>query len=187
MRIEKVHQGATYERTFEGVARKLERLHVDKGRGPPRAGKETYRRFVHRAGVPLNATARLDRVPEELVARNHYEPIRDVVTTLVARIRGTLRHLIDIGVGYLSLNRGVPTLSRGESQRVKMAGSSTATSSIFIYILDEPAVGLHPRNIDLNHCPPAIPLPRFVRAPTPGGAPSRGGFMGCGGWAQSHA
>ncbi len=144
MRIEKVHQGAAYERTFEGVARKLERLHVDKDEDQiPRAGKEAYRRlFTERTcpdcgGVRLNAAARavelaggwtvgrlvdcelteLDRVLEELVARDDYEPIRDVVTTLVARIRGTLRHLIDIGVGYLSLNRGVPPLSGGESRR----------------------------------------------------------------------
>ena len=64
VRIEKVHQGATYERTFEGVARKIERLHVDKGEDQiPRAGKEAYRRLVtERAcpdcgGVRLNAAA----------------------------------------------------------------------------------------------------------------------------------
>ena len=175
MRIEKVHEGATYERTFEGVARKLERLHVDMDEDQiPRAGKEAYRRlFTERAcpdcgGVRLNAAARavelagggtigglvecelteMNRVLEELLARDDYEPVRDVVATLVARMRGTLRHLIDIGVGYLSLNRGVPTLSGGESQRVKMARQLDCDLVDLIYILDEPTVGLHPRNID---------------------------------------
>ena len=90
----------------------------------------------------------LDRVLEDLVARDEYEPIRDVVVTLVVRMRGTLRHLIDIGVGYLSLNRGVPTLSGGESQRVKMARQLDCDLVDLIYILDEPTVGLHPRDID---------------------------------------
>ena len=47
----------------------------------------------------------------KFVAWDDGEPIRHVVTELVARVRGTLRRLIDIGVGYLSLNRGVPTRS----------------------------------------------------------------------------
>ena len=175
VRITKSHQGATYERTFHGVARKLEKLHVDKDEDQiPRSRREAYRRlFTERTcpdcgGVRLNAAARavelaggwtigrlvqcelteLDRVLEELVARDDYEPIRDVVATLVARMRGTLRHLIDIGVGYLSLNRGVPTLSGGESQRVKMARQLDCDLVDLIYILDEPTVGLHPRDID---------------------------------------
>ena len=150
-------------------------MHVDKDEDQiSRAGKEAYRRlFAERAcpdcgGVRLNAAARtvelaggwtigrlvecelteLDRVLEELVELDDYEPIRDVVATLATRMRGTLRHLIDIGVGYLSLNRGVPTLSGGESQRVKMARQLDCDLVDLIYILDEPTVGLHPRDID---------------------------------------
>ena len=173
--IEKVHQGTTYERPFDGVARKLERLHVDKSEDQiPKLAREAYRRLFTEGTCPdcggarLNAAAlavelaggwtvgrlveceltELDRVLADLVARDDYEPIRDVVATLVARMRGTLRHLIDIGVGYLSLNRGVPTLSGGESQRVKMARQLDCDLVDLIYILDEPTVGLHPRDID---------------------------------------
>ena len=85
---------------------------------------------------------------EEVLARDDYEPIRDVVSTPVARMRGTLRHPIDIDVGYLSLNRGVPTLSGGESQRVKMARQLDCDLVDLVYILEEPTVGLHPRDID---------------------------------------
>ena len=173
--IEKVHQGTTYERPFDGVARKLERLHVDKNEDQiPKLAREAYRRLFTEGTCPdcggarLNEAAlavelagdwtlgrlveceltELDRVLADLVERDDYEPIRDVVATLVARMRGTLRHLIDIGVGYLSLNRGVPTLSGGESQRVKMARQLDCDLVDLVYILDEPTVGLHPRDID---------------------------------------
>lgn len=65
-----------------------------------------------------------------------------VVATLVGRMRGTLRRLIDIG-GYLSLNCGVPTLSGGESQRVKMIRQLDCDLVDLIYTLDAPTVGLH--------------------------------------------
>ena len=83
-------------------------------------------------------------------------------------MRSSLRYLIDIGVGYLSLNRSVNTLSGGESQRVKIARQLDCDLVDLIYILDEPSVGLHARDIDhliLN--PPTA---------SPGGGP------GCGWW-----
>ena len=56
MRVEKVHQGTTYEQTFEGVARKLERLHVDKDENQiPGAGKEAYRRLFTERACPIAA------------------------------------------------------------------------------------------------------------------------------------
>ncbi len=173
--IEKVHQGTTYERPFDGVARKLERLHVDKNEDQiPKLAREAYRRLFRErpctdcGGARLNRAAlavelaggwtlgrlveceltELDRVLARLADHEDHESIREVVATLVARMRGTLRHLIDIGAGYLSLNRGVPTLSGGESQRVKMARQLDCDLVDLIYILDEPTVGLHPRDID---------------------------------------
>ena len=175
VRIKKVHEGVTYERPFDGVARKLERLHVDKNEDQiSNVAREAYRRLFRErpcsdcGGARLNAAAlavelaggwtigrlveceltELDRGLGDLVERDDYEPIRDVVATLTARMRATLRHLIDIGVGYLSLNRGVPTLSGGESQRVKMARQLDCDLVDLIYVLDEPTVGLHPRDID---------------------------------------
>ena len=96
------------------------------------AGGETIGRLVE---------CELTELDRMLVERDDYEPIRDVVATLVGRMRGTLRYLIDIGVGYLSLNRGVPTLSGGESQRVKMARQLDCDLVDLIYILDEPTGG----------------------------------------------
>ena len=173
--IETHFLGETYERTFDGVARKLERLHVDKDEDQIAASsQEAFRRlFTARTcpdcgGARLAAEAlavelaggstigrlveceltELDRVLQGLVEGDDYGPIREVVETLVAKMRRTLGHLIDIGVGYLSLNRSVPTLSGGESQRVKMARQLDCDLVDLIYILDEPTVGLHPRDID---------------------------------------
>ena len=59
-----------------------------------------------------------------------------------------LQQLIEIGVGYLSLDRTVGTLSGGESQRVKMAKQMDCTLVDMLYVLDEPSIGLHPRDTE---------------------------------------
>ncbi|WP_276482386.1 excinuclease ABC subunit UvrA [Paraflavitalea pollutisoli] len=59
-----------------------------------------------------------------------------------------LQHLLDIGLGYLSLDRETATLSGGESQRIKMVKHLGNSLSDLVYIFDEPSVGLHPGDVD---------------------------------------
>ncbi|GEO68333.1 ATP-binding cassette domain-containing protein [Levilactobacillus acidifarinae] len=72
-----------------------------------------------------------------------------VATGMVRELRGKVQALIDIGLGYLSLDRGTDTLSGGEAQRIKIAKYLTSSLSDLVYILDEPSVGLHPHDIQL--------------------------------------
>ena len=67
---------------------------------------------------------------------------------LKAAIGARLTALEEIGLGYLSLDRGVGTLSGGEAQRCKIAKYINSSLSDVLYILDEPSVGLHPRDIE---------------------------------------
>ncbi len=61
-------------------------------------------------------------------------------------VRGRLKYLVDVGVGYLTLDRQSRTLSGGEVQRVALASSLGASLVNTLYILDEPSIGLHPRD-----------------------------------------
>jgi excinuclease ABC A subunit len=70
-----------------------------------------------------------------------------VAAPIVERIVPKLNHLIDLGVGYLSINRPINTLSGGESQRVKLARQLGSSLIEQLYILDEPSVGLHAQDI----------------------------------------
>ena len=57
-----------------------------------------------------------------------------------------LRFLVDVGLHYLTLDRGMPTLSGGESQRIRLAGQIGRALTGVLYVLDEPTIGLHPRD-----------------------------------------
>ena len=59
-----------------------------------------------------------------------------------------LQHLLDVGLGYLRLDRETKTLSGGESQRIKMVRHLNSSLTDMLYIFDEPSTGLHPRDVE---------------------------------------
>ena len=61
-------------------------------------------------------------------------------------IRGRLRFLLDVGLDYLTLDRAAPSLSGGESQRIRLASQIGCGLVGVLYVLDEPSIGLHPRD-----------------------------------------
>lgn len=71
-----------------------------------------------------------------------------IANRLLTEIRNRLRFLSDVGLGYLTLDRLSSTLSGGESQRINLATSLGSSLVGSLYILDEPSVGLHPRDTD---------------------------------------
>ncbi len=75
---------------------------------------------------------------------NDYD--RQVSKHILPEIQQRLGFLQDVGLGYLSLNRGANTLSGGESQRIHLATSLGSSLVGSIYILDEPSIGLHPKD-----------------------------------------
>ena len=69
-----------------------------------------------------------------------------IATDLLKEIRGRIGFLISVGLHYLTLDRTAPTLSGGESQRIRLASQVGAGLRGVIYVLDEPSIGLHPRD-----------------------------------------
>lgn len=69
-----------------------------------------------------------------------------IATEILKEIRERVRFLLDVGLGYLSLNRGSSTLSGGESQRIRLATQIGSKLVNVLYILDEPSIGLHQRD-----------------------------------------
>ena len=69
-----------------------------------------------------------------------------IATELMKEISGRLSFLDQVGLGYLALDRKAPTLSGGESQRIRLAAQIGSGLSGVLYVLDEPSIGLHPRD-----------------------------------------
>jgi len=71
-----------------------------------------------------------------------------IATEALKEIRGRIGFLLGVGLDYLTLGRTAPTLSGGESQRIRLAGQIGSGLAGVLYILDEPSIGLHPRDND---------------------------------------
>ena len=70
----------------------------------------------------------------------------EIARDLIAEIGSRLRFLSDVGLGYLALGRAAPTLSGGEAQRIRLAAQLGSNLQGVCYVLDEPTIGLHPRD-----------------------------------------
>ena len=81
-------------------------------------------------------------VPESLP-----EDMRPMAESICDAFQGTAKRLMDLGLGYLTLDRSASTLSTGERQRIQLARAVRNRTTGVLYVLDEPSIGLHPSNI----------------------------------------
>ncbi len=162
--VEGAKEKLSYNRNFEGIARKLEKAVAN--RADDESSEEeknsytkyfTYKTCEHCKGTRINDRARsvtiLGVSIDELCQKELFdvlpfvEQIHDEISTPILRkAKYLLQQLIEIGVGYLSLDRAVGSLSGGESQRVKMSKQLDCNLVDLLYVLDEPSIGLHPRD-----------------------------------------
>ena len=82
-------------------------------------------------------------VPETLP-----EEMRPMAESIIQSFLDNAKRLLDLGLGYLTLDRASNTLSTGERQRVQLARAVRNETTGVLYVLDEPSIGLHPSNID---------------------------------------
>jgi excinuclease ABC subunit A len=105
---------------------------------------------VQVGGEPISAAASRSIDQLELWLRNLdlSEFDREVATLIVEQLESRITYLRDVGLGYLTLDRQTRTLSGGEAQRIALANALGSRLVDTLYVLDEPSVGLHSRDID---------------------------------------
>ena len=81
----------------------------------------------------------------DFISQIHHHLAEDIKADIIKRLLA----LNDIGLGYISLDRNIGTLSGGEAQRTKIAKYINSSLTDIVYVLDEPSAGLHPHDIDL--------------------------------------
>ena len=151
--------------TYEGLIPRIQKSFLSKD---VEAMQPHIRAFVERAvtfatcpdckGTRLNEAARSSKIDKINIADACAMQINDLadwlrrvkepsVAPLLAKLRETLDSFVEIGLGYLSLDRPSGTLSGGEAQRTKMVRHLGSSLTDVTYVFDEPTIGLHPHDI----------------------------------------
>src|SRR5262245_47660817 len=151
--------------TYEGLVPKIQKSMLSKDVD---ALQPHIRAFVERAvtftacpdcgGTRLSEAARSSKITGVSIADACAMQINDLaewmrgldepsVAPLLAKLRQTLDSFVEIGLGYLSLDRPSGTLSGGEAQRTKMIGHLGSSLTDVTYVFDEPTIGMHPHDI----------------------------------------
>jgi excinuclease UvrABC ATPase subunit len=151
--------------TYEGLILRIQRSMLSKDK---EAMQPHVREFVDRAvtftvcpecgGTRLTEAARSSRIKGTNIAEACAMQISDLaewvdaldepsVAPLLAALRQTLYSFVEIGLGYLSLDRPSATLSGGEAQRTKMIRQLGSSLTDVTYVFDEPTIGLHPHDV----------------------------------------
>lgn len=147
---------------YEGVVTRFNRLYLNRDiSGLKKEVQEEAMAFVRRCSCPscggsgLNPKALASKINGHNISDYYAMQVSDLLPVLEAiedplgrsiagQIADYLRHMVQVGLGYLSLDRRTDTLSGGEAQRLKMVRHLGSSLSNITYILDEPTAGLHP-------------------------------------------
>lgn len=150
---------------YEGLIERFNRSYIAKDAAAmSERNRAIFEQFVNTQVCPVCHGARLNQAALEskinglnisdmsnLEATKLIEALQGltdpIAQKVAAKLLERLEHLVQIGLGYLSLNRETTTLSGGESQRIKMIRHLGNSLTNMLYILDEPSVGLHARDV----------------------------------------
>lgn len=157
----------TYDAQYEGVVQELSRLYKETNSEFRRAEIEKYmtekvcdvcngdRLKPYSLGVTIGnynivqmTDLNVDKLKKYLKSLELNGSDKEIAKPILKEINSRLEFLSNVGLTYITLSRKANTLSGGESQRIRLASQIGTGLSGVLYVLDEPSIGLHPRDVD---------------------------------------
>lgn len=159
--------GGTHEEIYEGVIPRFRRLYMDRDISKlkqevqdevqskidsqvcPRCegtgfSQNILASRINGKNIVDYSEMQIDQLTEEISGIDH----PGVGNSIAHQILGILNYVLDLNLGYLTLNRETASLSGGEAQRLKLVKALNSSLNNMTYILDEPSVSMHPRDVD---------------------------------------